>query len=269
MAAPGGPSNWAHQVNKLRLDSSGNVYIVGSIGGTGQYDRNAYIVKMNSSGVVQWDALLGTNGSYSFQRWEDVAIDSSGNVYVCGTCRANSPSPDRGHIAKYNSSGTIQWQKQYGDSGNPNFFACDLVDDTDFYVGGSTDSWGKTPLWIKFNTSGEIQYQRYLRDNQNNNADHMDTIKVIGDNLYGSGQRYIGSSKYHGMVWTLPADGSLQGTYGDFTYGAFTHGMADTTYPTSAPGNSTADCSNCTISNKNILAQATTSWSIQEFEEVE
>ena len=110
-----------------------------------------------------------------------------------------------------------------------------------------------------------------LRDNQNNNADHMDTIKVVGDNLYGSGQRYIGSSKYHGMVWTLPSDGSLQGTYGHFTYGAFTHGMSDSSFPASAPGASTSDCSNCAISaaGSNALSEETTGWSIQQFEEVE
>tara|TARA_B100000579_G_scaffold263234_1_gene216909 strand:+ start:1495 stop:2919 length:1425 start_codon:yes stop_codon:yes gene_type:complete len=270
IANPGGPSNYTPYPNKIKLDDSGNIYLAMQVGGSSQYDWDAYLVKMNSSGVIQWDAKLGSTGSYSAQSWSDVAIDSSGNVYVCGKSRANSPSPDRGLIAKYNSSGTIQWQRQYGDSGNPNFFACDLVDDTDFYVGGSTDSWGKTPIWIKFNTSGEIQYQRYLRDNQNNNADHMDTIKVVGDNLYGSGQRYIGSSKYHGMVWTLPSDGSLQGTYGHFTYGAFTHGMADTSFPTSAPGASSSDCTNCTIAAPDTnLAEATTSWSIQQFEEVE
>ena len=268
---PGGPSNYTPYMNKIKLDSSGNIYIACQVGGSGQYDWDAYLVKMNSSGTIQWDAKLGSTGSYSMQKWEDVAIDSSGNVYLCGTSRANSPSPDRGIIAKYNSSGTIQWQRLYGDSGNPQFYSCDLVDDTDFYVGGSTDSWGKTPLWIKFNTSGEIQYQRYLRDNQNNNADHMRAIRVIGDNLYGSGQRYIGSSKYHGFVWTLPSDGSLQGTYGHFTYGAFTHGMADSSFPTSAPGYSTSDCSDCAISaaGSNALSQETTSWSLQEFEEVE
>tara|TARA_B100000927_G_scaffold281550_1_gene267223 strand:- start:736 stop:2154 length:1419 start_codon:yes stop_codon:yes gene_type:complete len=271
IANPGGPSNYTPTMNKIKLDSSGNIYIASQVGGSGQYDWDAYVVKMNSSGVIQWDAKLGSTGSYSIQKWQDVAIDSSGNVYLCGSSRANSPSPDRGFIAKYNSSGTLQWQRLYGDSGNPNFFACDIVDDTDFYVGGSTDSYGKTPIWVKFNTSGEIQFQRYLRDNQNNNADHMDTIKVVGDNLYGSGQRYIGSSKYHGMVWTLPSDGSLQGTYGHFTYGAFTHGMSDSSFPASAPGASTSDCSNCAISaaGSNALSEETTGWSIQQFEEVE
>ena len=84
-------------------DSSGNLYIAGG------YDPNAgqgkaNIIKLNSSGVIQWQKFLaGTSG------YRHMAIDSSNNIYVCGTIDGG---PADCLVVKYNTSGSVQWQKR-------------------------------------------------------------------------------------------------------------------------------------------------------------
>ena len=60
-------------------DANGNVFFVGESKGQG-YDYG-FIVKLNSSGVIQWQNDLGGNQGSSLS---DTAVDSNGNLYVTG-----------------------------------------------------------------------------------------------------------------------------------------------------------------------------------------
>jgi hypothetical protein len=79
------------------VDPSGNVYAVGYIGGTGQYDfgnsvtvsggdsdSNSFIVKYNSSGDAQWAKSTVATPTESDSGFNGVTVDSSGNVYAVG-----------------------------------------------------------------------------------------------------------------------------------------------------------------------------------------
>ena len=77
------------KVNAITLDSSGNVYAVGSNNAAwgspvrahaGGYD--AFVTKLNSSGSFVWNTFLG--GSLD-DSGSDITFDSSGNVYVSGS----------------------------------------------------------------------------------------------------------------------------------------------------------------------------------------
>jgi uncharacterized delta-60 repeat protein len=110
--------------NGIALDSSGNIYVCGrsnSTGTAGGYD--ALLAKLNSSGVIQWARLLGSSGTgpvgaseFSTEVWNDIAIDGDDNIYVGGTFGTYN-SNEIGAIAKYNSSGTLQWQNKFTPSG--------------------------------------------------------------------------------------------------------------------------------------------------------
>jgi len=105
-----------------------------------------------------WIATLGGSGT---DYGQSVAVDSSGNVYVCGASNASGTYDFQ--IAKYNTSGVIQWQRRLGGSGT-NFGNSVAVDGSgNVYVCGYSDASGTHDFQIaKYNTSGVIQWQRRL-----------------------------------------------------------------------------------------------------------
>ena len=87
-------------------------------GFTNAGSTDIYVVKLNSSGTVQWTQQLGSSTEdYA----NDLVIDSSSNIYVVGNNNNGvdfdgNTSQGGGDIIliKYNTSGTKQWSRLYG-----------------------------------------------------------------------------------------------------------------------------------------------------------
>jgi hypothetical protein len=86
----------------VKTNSAGDVF-VGGYWGNGQW----LLVKYNSSGVQQWIKGLNSAG-YDFI--SDITLDSAGNIYATGTSAYTNAADLQ--IAKYNSSGDLQWQRR-------------------------------------------------------------------------------------------------------------------------------------------------------------
>ena len=99
---------------------------------------------------------ITAGGVYLF----DISIDSSGNVYVCGTDESR-----RNFVAKYNNSGVIQWQRTL----QGYFFGEEALgvgtdSSNNVYIGGMTRNGNqRTPFVAKYNGSGTIQYAKEIR----------------------------------------------------------------------------------------------------------
>jgi hypothetical protein len=97
----------------ITLDSSGNVYI-GTTGGPGYLQ--ACVIKFDSSGTYLWNATASlASTSLGFQA---ITTDSSGNVY-CGGCGAAGNLGANSYILKFDSSGTIQYQRKFNSDTAP------------------------------------------------------------------------------------------------------------------------------------------------------
>ena len=100
----------ASLIYSMTGDSSGNLYFAGyQVVAAGQ--TTGQIMKTNSSGVKTWNRQLraGTNTSWFY----DVAVDASGNVYGVGKClNAVGSSQLSPVIVKWDSAGTLQWQRE-------------------------------------------------------------------------------------------------------------------------------------------------------------
>lgn len=194
-----GPAN----ARAITVDSGGNIYVAGSKTET-NYATTSRVIKYDSSGTIQWQRKLETGTLYG------IARDSSDNVYVTGTTNTGAIV-----LIKYNSSGTLQWQRQLtGASQSSNAIAVDSNDNV--YIAGSTNATGNNEWFIaKYDPSGTIQWQRTLGGSGSDNALG---INVDGDNdLVISGYFVISSNTELGIA-RLKNDGSLTGTYGNFTY---------------------------------------------------
>ena len=141
-------------VKGLTVDSSGNIYICGSYYNSSLTRYTGYVIKFDSSMALQWNRGLYTAaGSPSF---EAVSVDSSGNVYVTGVMQP--ATYDVVAYAKYNSSGTLQWQNQLSVSAvSVQGYALKSDSSGNLYItGNSGDSWSI----FKTNTSGTVQWQK-------------------------------------------------------------------------------------------------------------
>lgn len=100
-----GPGNAGEDAYSILLDAAGNIYITGSSAGSGT-DYDYATVKYNPSGAQQW--VLRYNGSgNSYDESRNLAIDTSGNVYVAGTSRGSNTARDYATI-KYSQTIGIQ-----------------------------------------------------------------------------------------------------------------------------------------------------------------
>lgn len=204
------------------LASSGNLYISGSGIAAPAYTNYPVLLKYNSSGVLQWQRnLTGASNSTYFSTGN--AVDSSENVYVCGGI-GNSSSSDT-LIAKYNSSGTLQWQRQLAGASTSEAQGLALDSSNNVYISGKS---GSTGFVVKYNSSGTIQWQRNISNGVNIIAGGM-FVDANGD-IYPSYSIYTGA--YTPLIGKLPNDGSKTGTY---TVGSQTITYAASSYTGSTP----------------------------------
>ena len=132
-------------------DSSGNLYIAG------RYNITACVIKLNSSGIVQW-FKSGATAIIS-----SLAIDSSNNIYVIGSKNAPSSSNYTASIVKLDSSGSQLWHRTWsGDNGGGNFAGGITVSASGYvYVSFSANSASEGFL-AKLSADGTQQWQRKI-----------------------------------------------------------------------------------------------------------
>jgi hypothetical protein len=100
-------------------DQNGNVYIAGDTEGAlagESFDKSdGFIVKYDSIGNTLWTKQFGTSEDDKIN-W--LAIDAFGNLYVTGYSIGVFNDQNAGKediiVAKFDTNGTVQWQKQFG-----------------------------------------------------------------------------------------------------------------------------------------------------------
>jgi len=145
----------------IALDGSANVYI------TGRTDSsNGFLVKYNTSGVLQWENLIQADQDCG----SAVKLDSTGNIYVSGSTRGNldgetNSGNSDGFLIKYSAAGTRQWTKLLGSGALDGFNAMVLESDEYIFVFGHTEgalpgnsSLGSLDFFIaQYGSAGDLQ----------------------------------------------------------------------------------------------------------------
>lgn len=198
----------------VALDSTGNVYIVGSTTYSGQ--NAAAIVKYNSSGVLQWQKCLSGTTNSNRNEFSSITIDSSDNIFVCGTTTIPISNLTVGMIAKYNSSGTLIWQRQIYNTSICLLYGISTDSAGNVYAVGETFLTG---LVVKYSTSGALQWQRKISGEHttlgyaiiqfSSIAFDSSNNMTIGGSVVPDDAR----SNSNTLILKLPPDGTLTGTY--------------------------------------------------------
>lgn len=173
----------------IAVSSAGNAYVAGYNDDGSR--THILIAKYDSSGTIQWQRKLyqGVGASSSIGAGNCIALDSSENVVVGG--QAYDGAIYYGLVAKYNSSGTIQWQRKFhGGPGLGGGIRAVTVDSSNNVYATGTFSDGSTIVnnIIKYNSSGTAQWQRKFYTDSSLNAWGLRTDS--SNNLYTTGSGY-------------------------------------------------------------------------------
>jgi len=149
--SPTGAAVWSQRIASptngaggVATDASGNIYVCGFFSGTADFNvdprktnnvsgpyGSAYVLKLTPSGAFGWVSSFVSKTAESpgsYVRFNDIAVDSSGNVFVGGIYEGQvdlNPSssvdyrlPDaramNGFVAKLSSTGSLAWARQTG-----------------------------------------------------------------------------------------------------------------------------------------------------------
>lgn len=234
----------------VAADSSGNVYICGQNYNTGFSLNGSFTAKYNTSGTLQWSASNGTSATetmwavavdgsgnvYSVgqrsssgavwqkfssagsslasarlyssgnEKFYGIAVDGSSNSYCIGY-DGNTGYP---MFNKYNSSGTLQWQRTLNGLNVTSQRAGVAVDSSgnSYHVMSYPN---QTTYIVKYNTSGTIQWQRSLARTGGYVYATGIVIDSAGTNFIVSGLTDLNSNDI--ITFKFPVDGSKTGTY--------------------------------------------------------
>jgi hypothetical protein len=203
--------------------------------------QDVWIVKLSSSGAMQWQKTIGgaqSECAFSFQATADGGYIAVGYTYSNnGDVSGNHGDADA-WVVKVSSSGTIQWQKSLGGSNEEIARSVQPTTDGGYIVAGSTKSndgdvsgnHGDADAWIvKLSSSGAVQWQKSLGGSNEEIARSIQTTADGGYIVAGSTKSYNGDvDGNHGgqdaWIVKLSNNGSLQwqkslgGTADDFAH---------------------------------------------------
>jgi hypothetical protein len=137
------------------------------LAGTNQGYHDAWVAKYNSSGKLQWKQQLGT---LIYDDSLGVATDSGGNVYISGFTDGPLAGTYKGDydawVAKYNSSGKLQWKQQLGSSVSDFSNGVTVDSSGNVYISGFTagalagTNKGGADAWVAKYSQQSQPYQR-------------------------------------------------------------------------------------------------------------
>lgn len=229
----------------ITTDTSGNVIVASNYASLPTYNYVLSLIKLDSSGSLVWQK------EYSYQSVSpgQITTDSSNNIYVVGKTSI-TPLGQYGLIMKLNSAGTIQWEVNIppypGVYPQPYFTGVALDSSNNLYVSGYANSGaglgGSDLLIFKLDNLGNIIWQRAFSGIDSEYQYWYWAIKTIDvfNNKYvvtGYTNSPV-SNNSEAITIQFPTDGSLIGTYSNFSY-ISTSFVPDTTLLTEATGATT------------------------------
>ena len=135
----GGPND--DEGAAVAVAPDGSVYLTGTTQSFGKGTRDAFLVKYSDRGRLLWQRTYGTapdDLSNGDEFGLGVAVAPNGSAaYITGQARGGNV-----FLARFSESGSLVWQKTWGDNGNsPRAVAVD--NHGSVYVAGATFTYGE------------------------------------------------------------------------------------------------------------------------------
>lgn len=158
--------NAADVIRGITLATDGNIVCLGKTQDTLGLKSDAMLLKVDTLGNLLWmkryGELVGNESGYAVKTSKD-----SGLVFTCWTT-SNAPNGyEDVFLIKTDSSGNLQWRKQYGGSDNDLIYSIDFTTDGGYILFGTTYSFGAGQsdyYLIKTDSLGNLIWQKTYGD---------------------------------------------------------------------------------------------------------
>lgn len=209
--------------SSIQQTNDGGFIVAGnSLSFTGTYCDDFWILKLDSSGGIEWQRTYGGNDLDALNCiWEEAGCirqTSDGGFIVAGFSDPLSDGQRAFWVLKLDSSGDTQWQRTFGGSDWDMVYSIQQTLDNGYIMAGCTDSFGDghRKFWIiKLDSSGDITWQRIYGGEGNDTAY---SIQQTSDGGYIAAGRESSFHAWHENLWILKLDSSgyieWQRTYG-------------------------------------------------------
>jgi len=175
----------------ITVDSSGNIYVIGSSKPYGEEYSDVLLLKYNSYGNLLWNRTWDRS-----QGGSDIMVDSIGNIYITGGTNKKLL------LLKYNFSGYLQWGTTW-DLSSSNDWGKRIVMDHlgNIYIMGSTRE-NRDIILLKCYSNGSLQWYEILGDP--NVYLHGEGITTDGlGNVYITGTNQSSTGNHSSNTFTL------------------------------------------------------------------
>ncbi|WP_457600399.1 PKD domain-containing protein [Hydrogenivirga sp.] len=240
----------------VQQTSDGGYIVAGYTNSFGAGSRDAWVIKLNPDGSVQWQKTYGGNvgeEAYSIQQTSD------GGYIVAGYTDSSGAGSRDAWVIKLNSDGSVQWQKTYGGNGWDGAYSIQQTSDGGYIVAGYTFSFGNggglPDFWVfKLDSEGSVQWQKTYGGNSTDEAYSIQQTSDGGYIVAGYTESFGAGS---GDIWVLKlnSDGSVSGC----PHGVQSSATVEYSNLSTSDTSATVSNANCLPSNLNLTVTETSS----------
>ncbi len=138
--------------------SDGGIAIAGGTYSSGAGGSDFWLVKVDSTGIVQWNTTYG--GANHDTAWAAIQTSDMGFAIAGYTTSFGAVNSDW-WLVKTDSTGNIQWNATYSSVGSDTANSLIQTDDGGYVVAGDIGAYGGNDAYlIKFNSTGVIEWTR-------------------------------------------------------------------------------------------------------------
>jgi hypothetical protein len=172
------------------------------------YDRDIFLIKMDPNGIIEWDLNIGggeEDGAYDIQQTPDKGY------IIAGYTRSVSDLSFDAYIVKTDPDGTVKWKKEFGGSGDDQFYSI-TQQDNGYVAAGYSKSFNEfSDIYVvKIDLDGEKVWENVYGSDET--QDDARSIKKTSDGGYilaGSTNEYSYGS-FDMYLIKINRDGDLQ-----------------------------------------------------------
>ncbi len=170
----------------LDVDTAGNVYVTGVVRDTA---GTIALFKYSPGGDLLWSTFYATPDPPNFDDAQDIVVDDSGYIYVCGSTGSLAIGRPVFSVIKYNQDGSIAWIDKVPSDSTGDAWRMKKKNGFIYVTGYSAfSSKNNDYITAKYNSSGRlwtVQYDGYSHSDKASNleVDNDGNVYVTGGSI--------------------------------------------------------------------------------------